>query len=79
MFRGPAEILPDSDSDGRWAMSQFRIGRMNLQTDTDEELVYIKMTPEPTVSCYGVGIGLMELRRHLENAMYKVTIPSNRC
>jgi nitroimidazol reductase NimA-like FMN-containing flavoprotein (pyridoxamine 5'-phosphate oxidase superfamily) len=78
MFRGTAEILPDNDSDGRWAMSQSRIGRMNLQTDTDEELVYIKMTPEPTVFCYGVGIGLMELRRHHESAMYKVTIPEDR-
>jgi hypothetical protein len=81
MFRGTAEILPDNDSDGRWAMSQTRIGRMNLQTEAEligTELVYIKMTPEPTVFCYGVGIGLMELRRDLETAMYKVTIPEDR-
>ena len=78
MFRGTAEIFPDNDSDGRWAMSQSRIGRMNLQTDTEEELVYIKLTPEPTVFCYGVGIGLMELRRDLESAAYKVTIPEDR-
>lgn len=78
MFRGTAEILPDTDTDGRWAMSQTRIGRMNLQTDTEEELVYIKMTPEPTVFCYGVGIGIMELRGDHENAAYKVTIPKDR-
>ena len=35
MFRGMAEILPDDDVNGRWAMSQSRIGRMNLQTDAD--------------------------------------------
>ncbi|MHA1949261.1 MAG: pyridoxamine 5'-phosphate oxidase family protein [Candidatus Thorarchaeota archaeon] len=78
MFRGTAEILPDDDSDGRWAMSQSRIGRMNLQTDTEEKLVFIKMTPEPTVFCYGVGIGIMELRGDHENAAYKVTIPQDR-
>ena len=32
MFRGTAEILPADDADGRWAMSQTRIGRMNLRT-----------------------------------------------
>ena len=81
MFRGTAEILPNNDEDGRWAMSQSRIGRMNLRTESEwigTELVYIKMTPEPTVFCYGVGIGLIELRRHLENAAYKVTIPEER-
>jgi len=80
MFRGTAEILPDSDIDGRWAMSQTRIGRMNLQTEAESigtEFVYIKITPEPTVFCFGVGYGLMELRGHIEGAMYKVTIPEN--
>lgn len=81
MFRGTAEILPASDVDGRWAMSQTRIGRMNLQTEAESigtEIVYIKMTPEPTVFCFGVGYGLMELRGHIESAMYKVTVPENR-
>jgi general stress protein 26 len=81
MFRGTAEILPNDDADGRWAMSQTRIGRMNLQTEAEEvgaPLAYIKITPEPTVFCYGVGIGLMELRGDHENAAYKVTIPEHR-
>jgi general stress protein 26 len=81
MFRGTAEILPSSNSDGRWAMSQTRIGRMNLRTETKligTELVYIKITPEPTVFCYGLGFGIMEIRGDHENAAYKVTIPANR-
>lgn len=81
MFRGTAEILPSDDANGHWAMSQSRIGRMNVQTvaeDTGTEIVYIKITPEPTVFCYGVGFGIMELRRHIENAAYKVTIPKDR-
>jgi len=81
MFRGTAEILPDDDVDGRWAMSQTRIGRMNLQTDADElgvEFVYIKITPEPTIFCYGLGYGLMEQRGNHTNVGYKVTIPGDR-
>ena len=81
MFRGTAEILPDNDVDGRWTMSQTRIGRMNLQTEAEDigaDLAYIKITPEPTVFCHGVGIGVMELRGDPANAAYKVTIPEDR-
>ncbi|MFW9814209.1 MAG: pyridoxamine 5'-phosphate oxidase family protein [Candidatus Thorarchaeota archaeon] len=81
MFRGTAEILPGDNPHGYWAMSQTRIGRMNLQTDTESigiEYVYIKITPEPTVFCYGLGIGLMELRGDHTNAGYKVIIPKTR-
>ena len=81
MFRGTAEIVPGNDADGIWAMSQTRVGRMNLQEvaeGTGTKLAYIKITPEPTVFCYGLGFGLMELRGDIENAGYKVTIPENR-
>ncbi len=81
MFRGMAEILPADNADGRWAMSQTRIGRMNLQTDADEigtDYVYIKTTPEPTIFCYGLGYGLMELRKDHTKGAYKVTIPIDR-
>ena len=62
-------------------MSQTRIGRMNLQTDVDElgvEYAYIKINPEPTVFCYGLGYGIMELRGDHTGAAYKVTIPEDR-
>ena len=81
MFRGTAEILPDDNPDGHWAMSQTRIGRMNLQTTAEEigtELAFIKMTPEPTVFCFGVGMGVMEIRGDHANSAYKVIIPENR-
>ncbi|MGY5864893.1 MAG: pyridoxamine 5'-phosphate oxidase family protein [Candidatus Thorarchaeota archaeon] len=81
MFRGTAEVLPGDIPDGRWAMSQSRIGRMNLQTiaeDTGTEFFYIKISPEPTAFCFGVGFGIMELRGDIENAAYKVTIPEDR-
>jgi len=81
MFQGTAEILPSDDVDGKWAMSQTRIGRMNLQTDAEElgvEYAYIKISPEPTVFCFGLGYGIMELRGDHTGAAYKVTIPVDR-
>ena len=81
MFRGTAEIVPGNDPDGHWAMSQTRIGRMNLQVEAEEigmDFVYIKITPEPTVFCYSLGFGLMEARGNPENLGYKVTIPKER-
>ncbi len=81
MFRGTAEILPGNDTDGKKAMSQTRIGRMNLQTDAESlgvEFVYIKITPEPTVFCYALGFGIVEMRREHANLGYKVIIPENR-
>lgn len=81
MFRGTAEIVPFEDSDAQWAMSQTRIGRMNLQTEADAsgaDYVFIKITPEPTVFCYGLGHSIMEMRGDHTNMGYKVTIPEER-
>jgi hypothetical protein len=81
MFRGTAEIVPFDYPDGKWAMSQTRIGRMNLQTDADAsgaDYVFIKIDPEPTVFCYGLGHSIMEMRGDHTNMDYKVTIPVNR-
>ncbi len=80
MFRGTAELVPFKDSDGQWAFSQKRILRMNLGVDPEilEKALFIKINPEPTVFCYGVGIGIMELRNEHTASDYKVTIPNDR-
>ncbi|MFW9805615.1 MAG: pyridoxamine 5'-phosphate oxidase family protein [Candidatus Thorarchaeota archaeon] len=81
MFRGTAQILPGDDVDGRTAMSQSRIGRMNVQTganDSGVEYSYIKLTPEPTIFCYALGYGLREMRSNHTGLGYKVTIPEER-
>ncbi|TFG95037.1 hypothetical protein E4H12_14080, partial [Candidatus Thorarchaeota archaeon] len=47
MFRGTAEIVPFADEDAQWAMSQTRIGKMNLQAEAENsnvEFVFIKIT-----------------------------------
>jgi nitroimidazol reductase NimA-like FMN-containing flavoprotein (pyridoxamine 5'-phosphate oxidase superfamily) len=81
MFRGTAEIVPFTDSDARWAMSQKRIQKMNLETDPEKAgttMVFIKITPEPTIFCFGLGFGIMEMRGDHTNVGYKVIIPENR-
>lgn len=80
MFRGTAELVPFIDSDAQWAFSQKRVLRMNQGIDPEilERALFIKMNPEPTVFCYGVGIGIMKLRSELGAGDYKVTIPANR-
>ncbi|MFX0056296.1 MAG: pyridoxamine 5'-phosphate oxidase family protein [Candidatus Hermodarchaeota archaeon] len=80
MFRGTAEFVPLDDSDGQWAFNQKRILRMNQGVDPEilKKALFIKINPEPTVFCYGVGIGIMELRREHIEGDYKVVIPSGR-
>ncbi len=80
MFRGTAEILPFDDADGQWAFHQTRILKMNLNMppSTLKDAVFIKMRPEPTVFCFGLGYGIMDIARHLDEVMYKVQIPETR-
>ncbi|MHA1959683.1 MAG: pyridoxamine 5'-phosphate oxidase family protein [Candidatus Thorarchaeota archaeon] len=80
MFRGTAEILPPDFPDGRWAFRQSRILRMNQETEVseDESVVFVRINPEPTVFCFGVGYGVMEMRSAHTEAAYKVQIPETR-
>ena len=80
MFRGTAELVPLDNEEGRWVFQQKRILRMTESIDPEElaDAFFIKLHPEPTVYCYGVGIGLMELRSSHATGDYKVTIPAER-
>ena len=81
MFRGSAAIMPFDTPEAIWAMSQSRIGRMNLSTESEDagaDMVFIKITPEPIVFCYGLGFGIMEMRSNHTDVGYKVTIPDKR-
>lgn len=80
MLRGTAEIHPFDDPDGQWAFQQKRILRMNMKVPHEvlRDAVFIKMRPEPTIFCFGVGYGLMDIARHMDEVMYKVTIPDVR-
>lgn len=79
MFRGLADFVPIDDEDVQWAFRQKRILRMSIDTVIeDQEIVVIRIRPEPTVFCHGIGIGLNELRKSHETGSYKVTIPEHR-
>ncbi len=77
-FRGRAEIVPRTDPDGGWAFRQRRIRRDNAAWLADAEAVFIKLTPEPKVLCYGLGIGLNRLRRRHTAGSYRTFIPPGR-
>ena len=81
MFRGKAEIKPYTDTDGRWAMNQKRIQRMKVRDEAEAAgvpMVFIKIVPEPTVFCYGLGYGIMEMKSDPTRLGYKVVIPKER-
>ncbi len=80
MLRGEAEILPFDNRDGQWAFHQKRMLKMNLKMPPEimQDAVFIKMKPGPTVFCFGVGYGILDIARHHEDVMYKVRIPEER-
>jgi hypothetical protein len=81
MFRGISEIVGFDDVDGQWAFQQHRILRFNIASAKEETLrnaVFIKLIPEPTLFCYGLGLSMMEIRKNHEMGNYKVKIPEAR-
>jgi hypothetical protein len=77
-FRARAMVLPVDHPDGVWAFDRQRILRDNMaslnRTDADEQPVFLKLTPEPKVLCYGLGIGLRTMRAHREQLSYSVFV-----
>ncbi|MFX1603256.1 MAG: pyridoxamine 5'-phosphate oxidase family protein, partial [Promethearchaeota archaeon] len=79
MFRGVADFVPIDNDEVQWAFRQKRILRMSINTVSEgHDIVVIRIRPEPTVFCYGLGIGLLDSRRSPETGSYKVTIPEHR-
>ncbi len=80
MFRGTADLVSLDDEGFRAAFSQKRMLRMNLQVDSDvlKDSTVIRIMPDRTAYCYGVGVGINELRKDPTSARYKVIIPKGR-
>jgi nitroimidazol reductase NimA-like FMN-containing flavoprotein (pyridoxamine 5'-phosphate oxidase superfamily) len=80
MFRGTADLVALDDEGFRAAFSQKRMLRMNLQVDSEamKDSTMIRIRPDRTVYCYGVGIGINKLRKDPTAARYKVIIPEGR-
>ena len=79
-FRGKADFVSFEDNDVQWAFNQKMILRMNFDVDPEllEDLVIIRIKPTPTVNCYGLGIGLNEIRKSHATSFYNVKIPQDR-
>jgi hypothetical protein len=71
-FTGRAETVPVTDPDGAWAFDQHRILRDNMESVG--HAVFLKVVPDPKVLCYGLGVGLREMRKHRERLSYRVFV-----
>jgi len=81
-LQGSAELVSADNSEALTVFRQKRILRMILpyqdQPDTMEEYIFIKLKPDEKVFCYGLGMGVMELRKTHTAGGYTVKIPSER-
>ena len=76
-FRGGATIVPITDSSGTWAFQQHRILQDTFTSvERGDRPVLIRIVPDPTVFCYGLGLPLAELRKNHIAGNYKVRIPT---
>jgi hypothetical protein len=75
-FRGRAAVVPVDDPDGTWAFDQQGILRDNMASlkRVSDPAVFLKLTPDPKVLCYGLGIGPREMRTHREQLSYRVFV-----
>ena len=80
MFRGTADLVSLDNEGAQAAFGQKKMTRMNLEVDSEvlKGSVVIRIRPKKTVYCYGVGIGLNQMRKDPTSARYKVRIPQDR-
>ena len=50
----------------------------DIDLENEDELIFIKIKPNPKILCYGVGIGMFKLRGSHTTGGYSVTIPEER-
>jgi hypothetical protein len=80
-LRGRAEILDWTDGAGMRVFARFWLGRRILAAyrkshDRGEtRICFLRITPEPVVRTYMVGYSIWEVRRRMEAAAARVTIP----
>ncbi len=84
-FQGTATILPVDDEIAVESFSHRMILRENLKAAekiarerTDDEAVFIKITPDRKIHVFGLGIGPMTMLRNVEAGAYSVEIPEDR-
>ncbi|MFX1274736.1 MAG: pyridoxamine 5'-phosphate oxidase family protein [Promethearchaeota archaeon] len=83
-FQGNAKILPINNKDAQEAftnshkMLKMNLDQVNKLEMDKEETVFIKIVPSSKISCYGLGISMMQLRKNIEIGSYAVNVPQER-
>ena len=77
-FKGTAGIVPVDDPIGRESFQASKILRMNLESEYEGEMVFLKITPAKKLFVYGLGYNLFELRKKHTEGSYKVLVPESR-
>ena len=80
-FQGKAELLGPNDGEGVQAFRASYLLRMLLKEDQqfdrsgEHSTCFIRVTPDPVIHTYGVGMSVLDLRRHIAEASGRVLIP----
>ena len=81
--RGRAQILDWTDADGTEMFRHFWMGQRTLAAHQEahrrgeSRMCFLKITPDPIVSTYMVGMRIWELRRRMEAGAAQVVIPAD--
>ena len=60
-FIGNAELLPKDDENARKTFKKFL--KHELEDEINEGSIWIKITPSNIISTYGVGVGLLTMKK----------------
>lgn len=81
-LHGRAEILDWSDVEGTKIFRRFWMGRRILAAYQEayrrgeRRICFLRITPDPVISTYMVGVSVWALRRHMEAGAATVYLPS---
>lgn len=83
-FQGKARVLTANDEGASEALRSTRMGRMMLEMSAGmskeqtggHDTCIIMIAPDPVIHTYGIGMSLMQMRRHMGEGRGRVEIPS---
>lgn len=78
-FQGKAKIIPIDDSEARKSFLTSKILKFNLERTSELlESAFIKIIPNQKLFIYGLGYGMMEMRKNHVKGNYSIMIPTER-
>jgi general stress protein 26 len=81
-FQGTAKLVSLDESIrrafGRSLVLRQVLGAAESSLDEPDGSCFIRITPDPFIFTYGLGVSVMELAKNMGGAMGKVEVPSSR-